>query len=83
MFYVHNFINNKGNSFINSLSEETKILGMTATPFQGIVGNVKYVEEISHDMKEIFHKTISACILNDQLSPICYSIIRNEIDIDN
>jgi len=48
---IHNFINNRGNDFLNELGERTRILGMTATPFQGVVGNVKFVDEIAGDMR--------------------------------
>jgi len=79
---IHNFIKNKGNLFIEDLSTNSKVFGMTATPYQGVIGNEKYVREISIEMKEIFKKTISQCIKDGELSPIKYNIIRNEVDID-
>ena len=81
---IHNFIKNKGNEYIDKINQKDKdccIFGMTATPFQGIVGNLKFVEEIAYNMREIYHKTISECIVNEQLSPLIYSIIRNNMDI--
>lgn len=55
---IHNFISNRGNDLINEIGENVKILGMTATPFQGVVGNVKFVGDISGDMNEIFNKSL-------------------------
>lgn len=80
---IHNFIDNKGNEFISSLRNDTKVFGMTATPFQGIFGNMKYVEDISEEMEEIYSKSLPECILDDQLSPMNYFIIRNPRDIFN
>jgi superfamily II DNA or RNA helicase len=78
---IHNFINNKGNDFLNEFGERTKILGMTATPFQGIVGNVKFVDEIAGDMREIYSKTLSECILDGELAPLKYTIAESSEDI--
>jgi superfamily II DNA or RNA helicase len=78
---IHNFINNKGNDFLNELGERTKILGMTATPFQGVVGNVKFVDEIAGDMREIFSKTLPECILDNELAPLRYTIAESSEDI--
>lgn len=82
---IHNFIKNLGEDFINSIIEHNKdchIFGMTATPFQGVVDNIKYVEDIAQDMVEIFHKTIAQCILDEQLSPLTYNVVHNHMDID-
>ncbi len=82
---IHNFIKNQGNEFINQIitnDPNCHIFGMSATPFQGVVNDLKYVEEIAQGMKEIFHKTIPACILDQQLSPLTYTIIRNHMDFD-
>jgi superfamily II DNA or RNA helicase len=82
---IHNFIKNMGNDFINQIIEHNKdchIFGMTATPFQGVVNNLKYVEDITQDMNEIFHKTIAQCILDEQLSPLTYNVVHNYMDID-
>jgi superfamily II DNA or RNA helicase len=78
---IHNFINNRGNDFLNELGERTKILGMTATPFQGVVGNVKFVDEIAGDMKEVYAKTLPECILDDELAPLKYTIAESSEDI--
>ncbi len=78
---VHNFIHNKGNEFIDEINENAKILGMTATPFQGVVGNVKFVDDISGDMKEIYNKTLPQCIIDGQLSELSYTIIRSNQNI--
>jgi superfamily II DNA or RNA helicase len=78
---IHNFINNRGNDFLNEFGERTKILGMTATPFQGVVGNVKFVDEIAGDMREIFAKTLPECILDDELAPLRYTIAESSEDI--
>lgn len=80
---IHNFIKNRGNEFIKMLPNSTKIFGMTATPFQGVIGKQKYVSQISNDIKEIFRKSISKCIIDGDLSPITYSIIRNDTNIDD
>jgi len=82
---IHNFIKNLGQDFINSIIEHNKdchIFGMTATPFQGVVDNIKYVEDIAQDMVEIYHKTIAQCILDEQLSPLTYNVVHNHMDID-
>jgi superfamily II DNA or RNA helicase len=76
---IHNFINNRGNDFLNELG--TKILGMTATPFQGVVGNVKFVDEIAGDMREIYAKTLPECILDEELAPLKYTIAESSEDI--
>ena len=78
---IHNFINNRGNDFLNEFGERTKILGMTATPFQGVVGNVKFVDEIAGDMREIYAKTLPECILDDELAPLKYTIAESSEDI--
>lgn len=78
---IHNFINNKGNDFLNELGEKTRILGMTATPFQGVVGNVKFVDEIAGDMREIYAKTLPECILDEELAPLKYTIAESSEDI--
>jgi superfamily II DNA or RNA helicase len=78
---IHNFINNRGNDFLNELGERTKILGMTATPFQGVVGNVKFVDEIAGDMREIYAKTLPECILDEELAPLKYTIAESSEDI--
>lgn len=81
---IHNFIKNKGNEFIDAiykLNVNTKIFGMTATPFQGVIGNVKFVEDISGDMFEIYSKTLPQCIMEGQLSELSYTIIRNNQSI--
>jgi superfamily II DNA or RNA helicase len=78
---IHNFINNKGNDFLNEFGKRTKILGMTATPFQGVVGNVKFVDEIAGDMREIYAKTLPECILDNELAPLRYTIAESSEDI--
>jgi superfamily II DNA or RNA helicase len=78
---IHNFINNRGNDFLNKLGEGTKILGMTATPFQGVVGNVKFVDEIAGDMREVYAKNLPECILDKELSPLKYTIAESSEDI--
>ena len=78
---IHNFINNKGNDFLNEFGEQTKIFGMTATPFQGVVGNVKFVDEIAGDMREIYTKTLPECILDEELAPLKYTIAESSEDI--
>lgn len=78
---IHNFIRNRGNKFIDEIGEKTKIFGMTATPFQGIVGNIKFVNEISGEMREIYNKTLPQCIIDGQLSELSYTIIRNNQSI--
>jgi superfamily II DNA or RNA helicase len=78
---IHNFINNRGNDFLNDLGEQTKILGMTATPFQGVVGNVKFVDEIAGDMREVYAKTLPECILDNELAPLKYTIAESSEDI--
>lgn len=78
---IHNFINNRGNDFLNEFGERTKILGMTATPFQGVVGNVKFVDEIAGDMREIYAKTLPECILDNELAPLKYTIAESSEDI--
>ncbi|MEW6621014.1 MAG: DEAD/DEAH box helicase [bacterium] len=81
---LHNFIDNRGNTFITEFdNRNTKIFGMTATPFQGVVGNVKFVEDISIDMQEIFSKTLPQCIMEGQLCELNYRIIRSDEDILN
>lgn len=78
---IHNFINNRGNDFLDEFGERTKILGMTATPFQGVVGNVKFVDEIAGDMREIYAKNLPECILDEELAPLKYTIAESSEDI--
>lgn len=78
---IHNFIDNNGNDFITKIDKNARILGMTATPFQGVVENVKFVEDISGDMREIYSKTLPQCIIDGQLSELSYSIIRSNQNI--
>jgi superfamily II DNA or RNA helicase len=78
---IHNFINNRGNDFLNEFGERTKIFGMTATPFQGVVGNVKFVDEISGDLREVYAKTLPECILDEELAPLKYMIAESSEDI--
>lgn len=78
---IHNFINNRGNDFLNEFGERTRILGMTATPFQGVVGNVKFVDEIAGDMREVYAKTLPECILDNELAPLKYTIAESSEDI--
>ncbi|RJO62936.1 MAG: DEAD/DEAH box helicase [Dehalococcoidia bacterium] len=79
---VHNFINNRGNDFINKIKDsKAQILGMTATPFQGVIGQVKFVDDISIDMREIFSKSLPQCIIEGQLSELDYVIIRSNQNI--
>ncbi|MDD3043069.1 MAG: DEAD/DEAH box helicase [Methanosarcinaceae archaeon] len=78
---IHNFINNRGNAFLNEFGEKTRLLGMTATPFQGVVGNVKFVDEISGDMREVYEKTLPECILDGELADLKYTITESEQDI--
>lgn len=74
---IHNFIKNKGNEFIHAMPKECKVFGMTATPFQGILDNMKYVTEICPDMKMIHHEYLRDCIDNGTLSKIDYTIINS------
>lgn len=78
---IHNFIYNRGNDFIKGIGEQARVLGMTATPFQGIVGRVKFVDDIAGDMYEIFSKTLPQCIIDGQLSELEYTIIRSNESI--
>ncbi|MCQ1536808.1 DEAD/DEAH box helicase [Methanosarcina sp. KYL-1] len=78
---IHNFINNRGNDFLNEFGGRTSILGMTATPFQGVVGNVKFVDEIAGDMREVYAKTLPECILDEELAPLKYVIAESSEDI--
>ncbi|AGG07009.1 MULTISPECIES: DEAD/DEAH box helicase [Dehalococcoides] len=81
---IHNFIENKGNTFIEEIDKnnrQTKIFGMTATPFQGVIGHLKFVEDISAEMNEIFSKNLSMCIAEGQLAELNYTIIRNNESI--
>ena len=80
---IHNFIHNRGNRFIDEIGEnpKVKILGMTATPFQGIVGNVKFVDDISSNMNEIYNKTLPQCIIDGDLCELRYTIIHNNQSI--
>lgn len=78
---IHNFINNRGNDFLNEFGDKTKLLGMTATPFQGVVGNVKFVDEISGDMREVYEKTLPECILDGELADLKYTITESDQDI--
>jgi len=74
---IHNFIENKGNDLINDINRDARILGMTATPFQGVVGNVKFVDEISEEMHEIYSKTLPQCIIEGDLCELEYAIIES------
>ena len=77
---IHNFIDNKGSDFINEfvkINPNSRVFGMTATPFQGVVGNLKFVDDIAGDMREIFSKTLPQCIVEGQLAGLNYSIIRS------
>ena len=56
-------------------------MGMTATPFQGVVGNVKFVDEIAGDMREVYTKTLPECILDNELAPLKYTIAESSEDI--
>jgi len=78
---IHNFINNKGNDFLNEFGEKTRLFGMTATPFQGVVGSVKFVDEISGDMREVYEKTLPECILDGELADLKYTITESNQDI--
>lgn len=80
---IHNFIHNRGNNLINDIDKNAhaQIFGMTATPFQGIIGNVKFVDDISGDMREIYSKTLPQCIIDGQLSELSYMIIRSHQNI--
>lgn len=80
---IHNFIGNRGNDFISRVNEnkKTRILGMTATPFQGVLGHLKFVDDIAEDIGEIFNKTLPQCIIDNQLSELHYSIIRSNQSI--
>ncbi len=78
---IHNFINNRGNDFLNDFGDRTRILGMTATPFQGVVGNVKFVDEISGDMREVYGKSLPECILDKELANLKYTIAESSEDI--
>jgi len=78
---IHNFINNRGNDFLNEFGDRTRILGMTATPFQGVVGNVKFVDEISGDMREVYGKSLPECILDEELANLKYTIAESSEDI--
>jgi len=83
---VHNFIKNRGNEYLNLIKENNKnchIFGMTATPYQGIIGNVKFVEEIDNSMNLIYYKNISKCIIDKELSPLIYHIVRNQMNFDD
>lgn len=78
---IHNFIKNKGNDFINGINARCKIFGMTATPFQGTIENMKFVYEISKEMKEIYKKSMIECILDSQLVELNYIIARTNQQI--
>jgi len=78
---IHNFIKNRGEEFIQSVPHTCKIFGMTATPFQGILGNVKHVDEICDGMKLIHHESLLECINQNILSKISYTIIHSSQSI--
>ena len=78
---IHNFINNRGNDFLNAFGDRPRVLGMTATPFQGVVGNVKFVDEISGDMREVYAKSLPECILDEELANLKYTIAESSEDI--
>ncbi|MEW6557988.1 MAG: DEAD/DEAH box helicase [Elusimicrobiota bacterium] len=74
---IHNFIKNKGNQFIAGINSNAKVLGMTATPFQGTIGNEKHVKDIDSDMVEIHKESLPECIDKNILSKLSYNIIYN------
>lgn len=78
---IHNFIQNKGNEFINSITQNAKILGLTATPYQGLLGNMKYVEDITHDIEEIHREKLLDCINKGILARLNYTIVRSNQSI--
>ncbi|MDI6781968.1 MAG: DEAD/DEAH box helicase family protein [bacterium] len=75
---IHNFIKNKGSEFLKKIKDETYIFGMTATPFQGTIGNMKYVEDISDEMEVIEAKSLVECIRAGTISPLKYLIVKSE-----
>ncbi len=81
---IHNFIGNIGNRFVDDIRDEIKVLGMTATPFQGIVGDIKTVEDISPGMNRIYEKSLIQCMKDGQLVGLDYTIIysgQNPFDV--
>lgn len=72
---IHNFIKNKGNQFISEINSNAKILGMTATPFQGTIGNEKHVKDIDRSIVEIHKESLPECIDKNILSKLSYNII--------
>lgn len=78
---IHNFIKNKGAEFIQGVPNTCKIFGMTATPFQGILGNTKHVSDICDNMDVIHYEPLLDCINNGTLSKINYTIIHSKQSI--
>jgi len=78
---IHNFIKNKGNEFINLINPKAKILGLTATPYQGLIGNMKYVDDISTDIELIHQERLLDCINNGILARLNYIIIKSNQNI--
>lgn len=77
---IHNFIGNLGNKFIDDVGDETKVLGMTATPYQGIIGKVKSVEDISSEMNLIYEKLLIECMKDKQLVGLDYTIVYSGLN---
>jgi superfamily II DNA or RNA helicase len=46
-----------------------------------VVGNVKFVDEIAGDMREVYTKTLPECILDNELAPLKYTIAESSEDI--
>ena len=78
---IHNFIKNKGNEFINSITLNAKILGLTATPYQGLIGNMKYVDDITYDMTQIHNEKLLDCINKGILAKLNYTIVDSNQNI--
>ncbi len=77
---IHNYINNTGNTFIeDALQSGTHVFGMTATPMQGVVGRLKFVEQISPKMNEIWSKSLADCLCDRDLSDMEYYAIRSPL----
>jgi superfamily II DNA or RNA helicase len=84
---IHNFIDNKGDEFINSevlqVAPAVRVLGLTATPYQGMITHLKFVSQIHPEMECIFEKSLAESIVEGQLSEIEYRIIRSGFQINN
>jgi len=78
---IHNFIKNKGNEFIQLINPKAKILGLTATPYQGLIGNMKYVEDITPDITKIYEEKLISCISTGNLAKLNYIIVNSNQDI--